>query len=60
LLVPSTSGGENPLEMSGLALTVEEALALFLKQNFDLFITHYGIDVAKSQQITARLFRTRP
>ena len=39
-----------------LRLTVNEALALFLKQNLDLLIAQYGVDVAKGQQITAQLF----
>jgi cobalt-zinc-cadmium efflux system outer membrane protein len=37
-------------------LSVQEAVALFLRQNLDLLIAKYGIDVAKGQQITARLF----
>jgi cobalt-zinc-cadmium efflux system outer membrane protein len=39
-----------------LRLTVNEALALFLKQNLDLLIAQFGIDSAKGQQITAQLF----
>jgi len=39
-----------------LRLSVEEALALFLKQNLDLIMTRFGIETAKGQQITARLF----
>jgi cobalt-zinc-cadmium efflux system outer membrane protein len=39
-----------------LQLSLDEALALFLKHNFDLLISHYGIDSAKAQQITAQLF----
>lgn len=37
-------------------LTVDEAMSLFLKQNLDLLLAHYGIDAAKGRQITARLF----
>jgi cobalt-zinc-cadmium efflux system outer membrane protein len=37
-------------------VSLDEAVALFLKQNLDLLITHYGIDFAKGQQITASLF----
>lgn len=37
-------------------LTLNEALALFLRQNLDLLIAKYGIDYAMGQQITARLF----
>ena len=39
-----------------LRLTLDEAMALFLKQNLDLIIASYGIDAAKGRQITARLF----
>jgi len=39
-----------------LRLTLDEAMALFLKQNLDLIIANYGIDAAKGRQITARLF----
>jgi cobalt-zinc-cadmium efflux system outer membrane protein len=41
---------------SVLRLSVDEALALFLKQNLDLIMTKFGIDSSKGQQITARLF----
>ncbi|NGZ11969.1 MAG: TolC family protein [Nitrospira sp. LK70] len=37
-------------------LTVDETMSLFLKQNLDLLLAHYGIDAAKGRQITARLF----
>lgn len=43
---------EQPL----LRLSLDEALALFLRQNLDLIITRFGIDYARGQQITARLF----
>jgi outer membrane protein, heavy metal efflux system len=39
-----------------LRLTLDDAMALFLKQNLDLIIASYGIDAAKGRQITARLF----
>src|SRR5262249_40149088 len=38
-----------------LQLSLSEAMELFLKQNLDLIIAHYGIDAAKGRQITARL-----
>jgi cobalt-zinc-cadmium efflux system outer membrane protein len=41
---------------SVMRLSQDEAIALFLRQNFDLLITKFGIDYAKGQQITARLF----
>ena len=41
---------------SALRLSQDEAVALFLRQNFDLLITKFGIDYARGQQITARLF----
>jgi len=39
-----------------LSLTVDEAMALFLKQNLDLLMAQYGIDSAKGLEVTARLF----
>src|SRR3989449_2742478 len=39
-----------------LNLTVDDAMALFLKQNLDLLIAQYGIDSAKGLEVTARLF----
>ncbi len=41
---------------SMLRLSLDDAIALFLRQNFDLLIAKFGIDFAKDQQITARLF----
>ena len=41
---------------SALRLSLDDATALFLRQNFDLLITKFGIESAKGQQITARLF----
>lgn len=41
---------------SVLRLSLDDAVALFLRQNFDLLITKFGIEYAKGQQITARLF----
>ena len=37
-------------------LSLDDAIAVFLRQNLDLLITKYGIEYAKGQQITARLF----
>jgi outer membrane protein, heavy metal efflux system len=39
-----------------LRLSLNEAIALFLRQNFDLIVSNFGIDAAKGQQITAKLF----
>src|SRR2546425_11966273 len=39
-----------------LNLTVDAALALFLKQNLDLLIAQYGLDSAKGLEVTARPF----
>jgi len=41
---------------SAMRLSQDDAVALFLRQNFDLLITKFGIEYAKGQQITARLF----
>ncbi len=46
-----------PLPSPGvLRLTLDQAMALFLKQNLDLIMANYGIDAAKGRQITARLY----
>ena len=37
-------------------LTVDEAMALFLKQNLDLLMAQYGVDSAKGLEVTAKLF----
>jgi len=39
-----------------LRLTLDEAMALFLRQNLDVLLAKFGIDAAKGRQITARLF----
>lgn len=39
-----------------LRLSLEDAQALFLRKNLDLIITKYGIDTARGQEITAKLF----
>jgi cobalt-zinc-cadmium efflux system outer membrane protein len=52
--VPKLAPLPSPTQV--LRLTLEEAMALFLKQNLDLIIASYGIDAAKGRQITARLF----
>ena len=41
---------------STLRLSLDEALALFLRQNLDLITARFGIEYAQGQQITARLF----
>ncbi len=56
----STSSGPDPAARvspaPALRLSLEEAIGLFLRQNLDLLIAKYGIDLSKGQQITARLF----
>lgn len=37
-------------------LSLDEAVALFLRENLDLLMSKFGIDQAKGQQITAALF----
>lgn len=39
-----------------LRLSLEDAVGLFLRQNLDLLMAKFGIEAAKGQQITARLF----
>jgi len=53
-LIPKFEPHRPPSEV--LRLTLDQAMALFLKQNLDLIMANYGIDTAKGRQITARLF----
>jgi len=39
-----------------LRLSLDDAIAMFLRQNLDLLKAKYGIDTAKAQKITAGLF----
>ena len=39
-----------------LRLSLDDAIAMFLRQNLDLLIAKYGIETAKAQKITAGLF----
>ena len=51
--------GEGSLEKQAptvLRLSLDEALAIFLRQNLDLLKTKYGIDTAQAKKITAGLF----
>lgn len=41
---------------SALRLSLDEAVALFLRQNLDLLMAKFGVESAKGQQITAKLF----
>lgn len=45
-----------PATASAIRLSLDDAVALFLRQNLDLLIAKFGIESAKGQQITARLF----
>ena len=38
------------------ALTVDEAMALFLSRNLDLLMAQYGIDSARGLEVTSKLF----
>ncbi|TKB82475.1 MAG: TolC family protein [Nitrospira sp.] len=47
----------NPITpVPALRLSLDETVALFLRQNLDLLMAKFGIESAKGQQITARLF----
>jgi cobalt-zinc-cadmium efflux system outer membrane protein len=39
-----------------LRLSLEDALVIFLRQNQDLLIAKYGIEIGKARKITAGLF----
>ena len=53
---PTMKPAPVPYFQKVLRLTLDDAMALFLKQNLDLIIASYGIDAAKGRQITARLY----
>lgn len=53
---PAPKPAPLPSSQKVLRLTLDDAMALFLKQNLDLIIAGYGIDAAKGRQITARLY----
>jgi len=57
---PSLPGLSGPPALSEppavIRLSLNEALALFIKQNLSVLITKYGIDYNKGQEITAALF----
>jgi cobalt-zinc-cadmium efflux system outer membrane protein len=53
---PTLKPAPGPSFPGVLRLTLDEAMALFLKQNLDLIISSYGVDAAKGRQITARLY----
>jgi cobalt-zinc-cadmium efflux system outer membrane protein len=60
-LLCSASFGAEPVPQplpgaETLSLTVDDAMALFLKQNLDLLIAQYGIDSAKGLEVTSKLF----
>ncbi len=54
LAAPAT--GEDRDHTAVIRLSLNDALALFLKQNLDVIIAKYGIEYSKGQQITAGLF----
>ena len=47
---------QSALDSSTVTLSLNEALSWFFEKNLDLLITKYGIDYAKGQAITAKLF----
>ena len=54
--VGSSSQPQSQTSSRVLKLSLDDALALFLKQNLELLIVKYGIDSAKGRTITAGLF----
>ncbi|HEV8540385.1 MAG TPA: TolC family protein [Nitrospiraceae bacterium] len=51
---PSESSASSPISV--LRLSLEDAQAVFLRENLDLLMSRFGIGFAQGQQITARLF----
>jgi len=54
--MPSKAASISSSSTQSLRLSLVEAIGLFLRQNFDLLIAKFGVEFAKGQQITARLF----
>jgi cobalt-zinc-cadmium efflux system outer membrane protein len=61
--VPASAATDLPAKTSTVApaattlrLSLDDAVALFLRQNLDLLMAKFGIESAKGQQITAKLF----
>jgi outer membrane protein, heavy metal efflux system len=55
----AASATSPPVVESGaksIQLSLTNALALFIKQNFDVLLAKYGIEYSKGQEVTARLF----
>ena len=53
---PSPAPEQATEASKALRLSVNDALGLFVSQNLDVLITKYGIEYAKGQEVTARLF----
>lgn len=46
----------SPATTTAIRLSLDDAVAVFLRQNLDLLMAKFGVESAKGQQITARLF----
>jgi cobalt-zinc-cadmium efflux system outer membrane protein len=53
---PSLASEQATEASKALRLSVNDALGLFVSQNLDVLIAKYGIEYAKGQEVTARLF----
>jgi cobalt-zinc-cadmium efflux system outer membrane protein len=53
---PAPAPEQTPVASKTLRLSVDDALALFIRQNIDVLIAKYGIEHTKGQEVTARLF----
>jgi len=53
---PSPAPEQDTVASKALRLSVNDALGLFVSQNLDVLIAKYGIEYAKGQEVTARLF----
>lgn len=54
--LPSRAAEERPSTSNAVRLSLNDALALFIKQNLDVLIAKYGIQYSKGQELTAALF----
>ena len=53
---PALASEQATVESKPLRLSINDALALFIRQNLDVLIAKYGIEYTKGQEVTARLF----
>src|SRR4051794_13244629 len=54
-VAPPATGAQAPGAPQRRAITIADAMAIFLRQNLDLVAARYDIDSAEAEKLTARL-----